>query len=180
MCGVVDETQSAVTYGAGLLPVIIDPDAVYVVSVVGRNEETVAVAGSTAQAQGYFGGGTGATADDVPNGAYLYVYDGADKGSVYVIRDYDHTGGTVEKMYYLDRPHKMDTTSKVYWLGNSAAAGAIGPGTEADVVSGSASTIDGDADPAGGPFRVVEMTTKDGEDGTLHVKIARNHYQLDL
>jgi hypothetical protein len=170
--GVVEKTQAAVTYGAGLLPVRINPSAVYCVSVVGVNEETVSAATSAQQLQGVFEGVSSPGADDRPNGAYLVVYDGADKGSIYVVRDFTHTG----IYWYVDRPHKMDTTSKIYWLGGAGGATPIGPGTEIDIVNGSPSTLDGDLDPAGGPFTVVDLSKKDALDGTIHVCISSAHH----
>lgn len=173
--GVVEKTQAAVTYGAGLLPVRINPDAVYVCSISGINEETVATAGATAQEQAYFTVDTGLGTNDYNEGAYLVVYDGADKGSVYVIDNYVHAGKTVT----VDRPHNIDTTSKLYILGLLNSDAPIGPGTEIDIVSGSPSSLDGDADPAGGPFTVVELTEKDALDGTIHVKVSATHHVFD-
>lgn len=174
--GAVQKTVAATTYGAGKLPVLITPDAVYRVSVVGINEETVAAATSTQQTQGYFTAGTGWGTNDYPNDAYLVVYDGADKGAVYTIRDYVH--GSL--YYYIDRPHKMDTTSKLYILGLLDNDAPIGLGTEIDIVNGSASTVAGNTNPSGAPFRVVELTKEDALNGTIHVKITRPQYCLDI
>lgn len=67
---------------------------------------------------------TGAAADDYPNGALVYVYEGKGAGQVNLVEDYDHTGGTVEKMLVIYRPFAidLDSTSKIIVLSGEAAA----------------------------------------------------------
>lgn len=67
---------------------------------------------------------TGATADDYPNGALVYVYEGTGKGQVNVVEDYDETGGTVEKMLVFHRPFAvaLDSTSKIIIVSGEAVA----------------------------------------------------------
>jgi hypothetical protein len=66
---------------------------------------------------------TGAAADDYPNGALVYVYEGAGIGEVNVVADYDHTGGAVEKMLVLHRAFKatVGATSKIIIVSGEAA-----------------------------------------------------------
>lgn len=67
---------------------------------------------------------TGLAADDYPNGAIAYVYDGKGAGQVNLVEDYDHTGGAVEKMLVFYRPFAvdLDSTSKLIVLSGEAVA----------------------------------------------------------
>lgn len=94
---------------------------------------------------------TGAGADDYPNGALLYVYEGAGIGEVNIVEDYDHADGAAELLLICHRAFKatLDTTSKIIILGSSAGANAVSlfgrvdlkDGNELDVIDGAS---DGD------------------------------------
>jgi hypothetical protein len=70
---------------------------------------------------------TGFGADDRPNGAVAYVYEGAGAGEFNVVEDYDHAGGAVNLMLVFHRPFTatLDTTSKVVVFGSDGGAAAI-------------------------------------------------------
>ena len=78
---------------------------------------------------------TGFGADDRPNGALLYVYEGPGKGEVNIVEDYDHTGGAAELLLICHRAFKatLTTSSKFIVLGSSAAANAVGPFGRVDI-----------------------------------------------
>lgn len=61
---------------------------------------------------------TGHTADDYPNGALCYVYEGPGIGEVNVVEDYDHTGGAAELLLICHRKFKatLTTSSKLIIL----------------------------------------------------------------
>lgn len=63
------------------------------------------------------------SSNDVWNGALLYIYDGAGKGSVRTVSDYD---GATDTLTVVDPfPEAIDTTSKYILLGSAAAAGDV-------------------------------------------------------
>ncbi len=70
------------------------------------------------------GATTGNGADDRPNGALLYVYEGPGTGEINVVEDYDHTGGAVELLLITHRPFAtaLTTASKYIVLAGEAAA----------------------------------------------------------
>jgi hypothetical protein len=72
----------------------------------------------------YIAATTGFAADDYPNGALVYVYEGPGAGEVNLVEDYDHTGGTVEKMLVLYRPFvaTLTSASKFIVLSGEAAS----------------------------------------------------------
>ncbi len=65
---------------------------------------------------------TGCGADDRPNGAFVYVYEGAGAGQWNLVADYDHTGGAVELMLVFHRAFHtaVDSTSKLIILAGEA------------------------------------------------------------
>ena len=67
---------------------------------------------------------TGMTADDYPNGALLYVYEGPGIGEVNVVEDYDHTGGAAELLLICHRAFKtaLTSASKLIVVGGEGAA----------------------------------------------------------
>ncbi len=67
---------------------------------------------------------TGFTADDYPNGAWLYVYEGTGAGQVNIVEDYDHTGGAAELLLICHRPFAtdLDSTSKFIVVSGEASA----------------------------------------------------------
>ena len=75
---------------------------------------------------------TGCSADDYPNGAWVYVYAGKGAGQVNIVDDYDHTGGSVELMLAFTRAFNvaLDSTSKIIIVAGEGATnkgvGAIG------------------------------------------------------
>lgn len=71
---------------------------------------------------------TGFGADDRPNGALAYVYEGPGIGEVNVVEDYDHTGGAAELLLIFHRKFKatLTTASKFIVFGSTAAANSIG------------------------------------------------------
>lgn len=77
----------------------------------------------------YIEGGTGAGADDRPNGALACIYEGPGIGEVAVIADYDHTGGAAELLYTLHRKFSGTPTSSSKWIvlaGEAAASRGVG------------------------------------------------------
>jgi hypothetical protein len=67
---------------------------------------------------------TGMTADDYPNGAILYIYEGTGAGQINVVEDYDHTGGAAELLLICHRNFQIqpDATSKFIVLSGEAAS----------------------------------------------------------
>jgi hypothetical protein len=86
---------------------------------------------------------TGAAADDYPNGALAYIYEGTGAGQLNVVEDYDHTGGTVEKMLVFHRPFAVapDATSKLIILSGEAATNK-GVGSFGRCAIGAAGKVD--------------------------------------
>jgi len=77
----------------------------------------------------YVEGGTGAGADDRPNGAMAYVYEGPGIGEVLSIADYDHAGGAVNLLYVLHRKASATLTSSSKWIvlaGEAASSRGVG------------------------------------------------------
>ena len=70
---------------------------------------------------------TGHGADDRPNGALVYVYEGPGIGEVNIIEDYDHTGGAAELLLTMHRKFAatLTTSSKYIVLASTAAANAV-------------------------------------------------------
>ena len=66
---------------------------------------------------------TGMTADDYPNGALLYIYEGTGAGQVNVVEDYDHADGAAELLLICHRPFTVapDSTSKIIVVGGEGA-----------------------------------------------------------
>ena len=99
---------------------------VYLATFAGHIDETVV---SYLASTPYFEGTTGAGADDRPNGAFVYVYEGPGIGEVNLISDYDHTGGTVELEYQTHRAFATALTSAskcIILAGEAAASRGIG------------------------------------------------------
>lgn len=74
-------------------------------------------------------GGTGAAADDYPNGALAYIYEGPGIGEVAVVQDYDHTGGAAELLYILHRRFSVAPTAASKWIvlaGEAAGSRGVG------------------------------------------------------
>lgn len=94
---------------------------VYLATFASHIDDTVA---SYDSATPYIEGGTGAGADDRPNGALVYVYEGPGIGEVNVVADYDHADGAAELLYTLHRKFATDltTSSKIIVLAGEAAA----------------------------------------------------------
>ena len=94
---------------------------VYLATFAGHIDEVVV---SYDAATPYFEGTTGAGADDRPNGAFVYVYEGPGIGEVNLVADYDHAGGAVDKLYTLHRTFSatLTTSSKLIVLAGEAAA----------------------------------------------------------
>jgi len=71
---------------------------------------------------------TGHGADDRPNGALVYVYEGPGIGEVNVVEDYDHTGGAAELLLITHRKFKatLTTSSKYIVLAPTTAANGVG------------------------------------------------------
>ncbi len=101
---------------------------VFLVTFAGHIDDTVssyvASAGSMTGAGAYIAMTAGPSADDYPNGALVYVYEGTGAGQWNVVMDFDVTGGTVEIMLGLHRPFKvaLDSTSKYIVLAGEAVA----------------------------------------------------------
>lgn len=76
----------------------------------------------------YIAATTGHTADDYPNGALIYVYEGPGAGEVNIVDDYDHTGGAAELLVQLHRPFQATLTSASKYIvltGEGASAKGI-------------------------------------------------------
>jgi hypothetical protein len=73
-----------------------------------HKDETVI---SYSAASVYIAETTGHTADDYPNGALVYVYEGPGAGEWNVVDDYDHAGGAVELLLQLHRKFNATLTS---------------------------------------------------------------------
>lgn len=71
---------------------------------------------------------TGFGADDRPNGALVYVYEGPGKGEINVVEDYDHSGGAAALLLICHRPFNatLTTSSKFIVLSQTSAAVAMG------------------------------------------------------
>lgn len=75
----------------------------------------------------YIAATTGNGADDRPNGALVYVYEGPGAGELNVVDDYDHTGGAVELLVQTHRPFNATlTSSSKYIVLSGEAAGQRG------------------------------------------------------
>lgn len=67
------------------------------------------------------------TADNYPNGALIYVYEGPGAGEVNVVEDYDHAGGVYAQELITHRAFATDlTTSSKYIAISGEAAAARG------------------------------------------------------
>lgn len=71
---------------------------------------------------------TGFGADDRPNGALLYVYDGPGKGEVNVVEDYDHAGGAAELLLICHRAFNATLTTSSKFIVLSQTGGAVAQG----------------------------------------------------
>jgi len=71
---------------------------------------------------------TGFGADDRPNGALLYVYEGPGKGEVNVVEDYDHTGGAAELLLICHRAFRTTLTTSSKFIVLSQTSGAVAMG----------------------------------------------------
>lgn len=91
----------------------------------GHQDETVVTYSSSSR---YIQCTTGFGADDRPNGALVYVYEGPGKGEINVVEDYDHTGGTVELMLVLHRPFNATLTTSSKFIVLSQTSGAVAQG----------------------------------------------------
>ncbi len=102
-------------------PLVADGVRVFKATFASHQDDTVV---SYSSASRYIEATTGFGADDRPNGALVYVYEGTGAGQVNIVEDYDHTGGTVEKMLVLHRPFAtdLDSTSKIIVVSGEAAA----------------------------------------------------------
>lgn len=91
----------------------------------GQADETVVTYSAASR---YIGCTTGFGADDRPNGALVYVYEGPGKGEVNVVEDYDHANGNVELELILHRPFNATLTaaSKFIVLAQTGSAVAQG------------------------------------------------------
>jgi hypothetical protein len=111
-----------------LIPVMMDVPAgvkVFQATMYGYQDETVV---TYSAANRTIGCTTGFGADDRPNGALVYVYEGPGKGEINVVEDYDHTGGTVELALIFHRPFRatLTTSSKFICLSATGAANGVG------------------------------------------------------
>jgi hypothetical protein len=94
-----------------LVPVKIDIAAgvpIYKCTFKNQVDETVV---TYSAASLYIGATTGNGANDRPNGAMIYVYEGPGIGEVLIVDDYVHTGGAVELLLQLHRPAIATLTS---------------------------------------------------------------------
>lgn len=117
--GQVDDTATQLTL-IPIRPCVQVGTQVYLATFQNQLDDTVV---TYSAANRYIEMTTGAAADDYPNGAYVYVYEGTGAGQINVVEDYDHTGGTVELMLTLHRPFAvaLDTTSKFIVVSGEAA-----------------------------------------------------------
>jgi hypothetical protein len=111
-----------------LIPIQMDVPAgipIRQAPIVSYADETVVTYSGTSL---YIGCTTGFGADDRPNGALVYVYEGPGKGEINIVDDYDHTGGAVELLLQLHRPFNttLTTSSKFIVLGSTAGANGVG------------------------------------------------------
>ena len=107
-----------------LIPVRLDTAGglqVQIGKFANHKDETVV---SYSAANRYAAMTTGMTADDYPNGALVYVYEGTGAGQWNVVEDYDHADGTVELMLVFHRPFAidLDNTSKIIVLSGEGAS----------------------------------------------------------
>ena len=131
-----------------LIPVEMDVPAgvrVRAAPITGYQDETVV---TYSAASLYIGCTTGFGADDRPNGALIYVYEGPGKGEINVVDDYDHTGGTVELLLQLHRPFNatLTTASKFIVLSATGGANGCGPIGRMDLDDENALEVDDGAD----------------------------------
>ena len=108
---------------------------------------------------------TGFAADDRPNGALLYVYEGPGAGEANIVEDYDHTGGAAELLLSCTRPFNatLTTASKFIVLGSDGGASALFQLGRADSVSTSSMKIDVDDGSDDGDFVLFFSWEKVGE-----------------
>lgn len=92
---------------------------------------------------------TGHGADDRPNGALTYVYEGPGIGEVNVVEDYDHTGGAAELLTILHRKTATDLTTASKYIvlaGEAAASRGVGFFNRAEGADQNNLTVDQGAD----------------------------------
>ncbi len=111
-----------------LIPVMMDVPSgvkVFQAPMYGYQDETVVTYSAASR---YVGCTTGFGADDRPNGALAYIYEGPGKGEINIVEDYDHTGGTVELMLIFHRPWRatLTTATKMIVLSATGAANGVG------------------------------------------------------
>lgn len=111
-----------------LIPVMMDLPAgkkVFVGNMKNYVDETVVTYASATRKVGVT---TGFGANDRPNGALAYVYEGPGKGELNIVEDYVHTGGTVELELLFHRAFTttLTSSSKMVVLGSTAAANGVG------------------------------------------------------
>lgn len=94
--------------------------------VYGYTDETVVTAANAAVT--YIGCTTGFDADDYPNGAIAYIYEGPGKGEINIVEDYDHTGGTPELKLIFHRAWNATLTTATKFIVLTPAAAAQGVG----------------------------------------------------
>jgi len=112
-----------------LIPVEMDVPAgvpIRACPLSGYQDETVV---TYSAASLYIGCTTGFGADDRPNGALIYVYEGPGKGEINIVDDYDHTGGAVELLLQLHRPFNTTLTSASKFIVLAATGAANGVGS---------------------------------------------------
>lgn len=71
---------------------------------------------------------TGFGADNRPNGAFVYVYDGPGKGEINVVESYDHSGGAAALLLVCHRPFNATLTSDSKFIVLSQTSGAVAQG----------------------------------------------------
>lgn len=125
----------------GIRPMVPAGTPKYLVSFANHQDETVVTYSAGSR---YIECTTGFGADDRPNGALLYVYEGPGAGEVNVVTDYDHTGGAVELLLNVARPFNATLTSasKFIVLSSAAAANAVGQLDRADSVGSGTEKLD--------------------------------------
>lgn len=94
---------------------------IFKVTFAGQVDDTVI---SYSAASLYIAGTTGHGADDRPNSAMIYVYEGPGAGEVNFVDDYDHTGGAVELLLQVHRPFATALTSASKYIVTSGEAAA--------------------------------------------------------
>ena len=97
---------------------------VYLANITGYQDETVVSYDAATRAVEET---TGHGADDRPNGALMYVYEGPGIGECNICEDYDHTGGAAELLLIAHRKFAatLTTASKYIILASTAGANGV-------------------------------------------------------